>query len=59
MVGSVVAAALSGWELVDPLIALAVPANIIVTGASLVRQSTGGLMDRALAADELAVSRTC
>jgi divalent metal cation (Fe/Co/Zn/Cd) transporter len=31
-----------------------VAANIVVTGVSLVRRSTGGLMDRALPADELA-----
>jgi divalent metal cation (Fe/Co/Zn/Cd) transporter len=31
-----------------------VATNIIVTGVSLVRRSTGGLMDRALPADELA-----
>jgi cation diffusion facilitator family transporter len=54
VVAGVVAVAVSGWELLDPLIALAVAANIIVTGVSLVRRSTGGLMDRALAADEMA-----
>jgi divalent metal cation (Fe/Co/Zn/Cd) transporter len=40
--------ALTGWELLDPLIALVVAANIVVTGVSLVRRFTCGLMDRAL-----------
>ncbi len=46
--------ALTGWERLDPLIALAVAANIVVTGVSLIRRSTGGLMDRALSAPEQA-----
>jgi cation diffusion facilitator family transporter len=54
VVAGIVAVAVSGWDLLDPLIALAVAANVIVTGASLVRRSTGGLMDRALESDELA-----
>lgn len=54
VVAGVVAVAVSGWDVLDPLIALVVAVNIIVTGVSLVRRSTGGLMDRALTADELA-----
>lgn len=38
----------TGWERLDPLIALAVAANIIVTGIVLMRRSGGGLLDRAL-----------
>ncbi len=40
--------AITGWERLDPLVALAVAVNIVVTGAGLVRRSAGGLMDRAL-----------
>ncbi|MEN3285080.1 MAG: hypothetical protein V7607_6220 [Solirubrobacteraceae bacterium] len=40
--------AITGWERLDALIALAVAVNIVVTGGSLVRRSVGGLMDRAL-----------
>ena len=40
--------ALTGWERLDPLIALAVAANIVFTGVALVRRSSGGLMDHAL-----------
>jgi len=43
----------TGWEALDPLIALAVAANILRTGTSLVSGSMSGLMDRALPAGEL------
>ncbi len=46
--------ALTGWDPLDPLIALVVAANIVRTGVGLVRGSTGGLMDRALTDAELA-----
>jgi len=55
--GVVVAVALvaaTGWKALDPLVALAVAANIVVTGVSLVRRSTDGLLDRALSDEELA-----
>jgi cation diffusion facilitator family transporter len=45
---------LTGWETLDPIIALVVAANIVRTGSSLVRDSMSGLMDKALPADELA-----
>jgi cation diffusion facilitator family transporter len=45
---------LTGWETLDPLIALAVAANIVRTGSSLVRDSMSGLMDKALPEDDLA-----
>jgi len=54
VVAAIVAVALTGWEPLDPLIALAVAANIVVTGIRLVRRSTDGLLDRALAPSELA-----
>jgi cation diffusion facilitator family transporter len=50
----VAAVALTGWERLDPIVALAVALNIVVTGVGLVRRSTGGLMDRALPDDQLA-----
>ncbi|MDQ2622777.1 MAG: cation diffusion facilitator family transporter [Actinomycetota bacterium] len=46
---------LTGWQTLDPLIALAVAANIVRTGAGLVKESLSGLMDRALPAEDLAV----
>jgi cation diffusion facilitator family transporter len=48
VVAGVAAVALTDWQTLDPLIAIVVAANIVRTGASLVRRSTGGLMDRAL-----------
>ena len=50
----VAAVALTGWELLDPLIAIAVAINIVVTGGSLVWRSADGLMDRALDGDDRA-----
>ena len=44
--------ALTGWERLDPLIALAVAANIVFTGVKLVRRASGGLMDHALSSTE-------
>ncbi len=46
------AVALTDWEVLDPLVALAVAVNIVRTGFHLMRQSVAGLMDAALPADE-------
>jgi cation diffusion facilitator family transporter len=43
---------LTGWDRLDPLIALLVSANIIWAGISLVRRSALGLMDTALPSEE-------
>ena len=42
------AVALTGWRVLDPVVALAVAGNIVLTGISLIRRSGGGLMDRVL-----------
>ncbi len=39
---------LTGWERLDPIIALLVAANIVWSGVKLVRRSTLGLMDTAI-----------
>ncbi len=49
--------ALTGWERLDAIIALAVAANIIWSGFSLMRRSTLGLMDTALPPEQLAAVR--
>ncbi|MFN8126142.1 MAG: cation diffusion facilitator family transporter [Candidatus Nanopelagicales bacterium] len=49
----VVVVALTGWERLDPIIALAVAVNIVFVGVRLLRRSTAGLMDAALPADEV------
>lgn len=46
--------ALSGWQRLDPLVAILVAVNILVTGFNLIRQSTAGLMDASLPAEDLA-----
>ena len=45
--------ALTGWSVLDPIVALAVSANIVWTGIQLVRRSVDGLMDVALPEEEL------
>ena len=57
-VGALVAiglVALTGWLVLDPIIALAVGANILFTGYTLVRRSVVGLLDAALPEDEVAI----
>ncbi|MEI7771114.1 MAG: cation diffusion facilitator family transporter [Chloroflexales bacterium] len=44
--------ALTGWELLDPIIALIVAANIVWTGARILQSSALGLLDTALPAPE-------
>jgi cation diffusion facilitator family transporter len=44
---------LTGWQRLDPLIALLVAANILVTGFRLLRRSAAGLMDAALPAPDV------
>ncbi len=46
------AVALTGWHLLDPIVALVVAANIVRTGYHLMRRSVAGLMDAALPQDE-------
>lgn len=52
IIGGVVVVAASGWQRLDPLIALAVAAHILWTGFALVRESAMGLMDSAWPAAE-------
>jgi cation diffusion facilitator family transporter len=52
VIAGIVAVAVTGWDRLDPIIALLVAANIVRSGVRLVRRSAAGLMDRALAEDE-------
>jgi cation diffusion facilitator family transporter len=47
------AVALTGWQRLDPLVALVVAANIVRTGFRIVHESVLGLMDTALPAAEM------
>ncbi len=49
--------AATGWTILDPLIALAVAAQIVWTGVQLLRRSALGLLDTALAPAEQALVR--
>lgn len=49
----VVLVGLTGWLILDPLIAALVAVNILWSGWGLVRESIGGLMDESLPAEEL------
>ncbi|MDP9233649.1 MAG: cation diffusion facilitator family transporter [Actinomycetota bacterium] len=51
----VIGVGLTGWKQLDPLVALAVAGNVVVTGILLMRRFTGGLMDRALPPNEQAI----
>jgi cation diffusion facilitator family transporter len=44
-------AALSGWQVLDPVLAAAVALNIVWVGWRLIRDSVGGLMDEAVPAE--------
>ncbi len=53
VVAGVAAVVLTGWLVLDPLIAIAVGVHILVEGFRLLQASIHGLMDRSLEADEL------
>lgn len=46
--------ALTGWNVLDPIIAILVAINIVVVGARLIRASGAGLMDAALGDEQRA-----
>ena len=50
--------ALTGWQRLDPIVALLVAVNIVWTGIGIVRRSVGGLMDTALSTEDLSKVRT-
>jgi cation diffusion facilitator family transporter len=52
VIGGVGAVALTGWQILDPLVALAVAVNIVWTGIQLIRRSIAGLMDASLPQSE-------
>lgn len=54
VIAGLLALTVTGWQWLDPAIALAVAGHIIVTGVSLVRRSIDGLMDYNLPSDEFA-----
>ncbi len=53
VIGGVAIAGWTGWDALDPIVAMLVALNIIWTGVRLVRRSASGLMDAALPGAEL------
>jgi cation diffusion facilitator family transporter len=52
VIAGVTLAGLTGWNTLDPLVAILVTLNIIWTGVKLVRRSVAGFMDEALPGQE-------
>ncbi|MGE5465098.1 MAG: cation diffusion facilitator family transporter [Syntrophothermus sp.] len=52
VIGGVAIAGLTGWTVLDPLLAIAVALNILWTSFQLIRRSVQGLMDAALPENE-------
>ncbi len=52
---AVIGVAVTGWQRLDPIIALVVAANIVWTGVTILRRSFLGLLDTALPASDLAI----
>jgi cation diffusion facilitator family transporter len=57
VLGAIGLVAATGWNILDPLIALGVAIQIVWTGVQLMRRSALGLLDTALSAPELAAVR--
>ncbi len=55
VISAVAIVALTGWTILDPLIAIAVALNIIWTGYRLMSRSVSGLMDASLPPKELSL----
>jgi cation diffusion facilitator family transporter len=54
VIAGVAAVSVTGWQRLDPIIAIAVAANIVWTGIQLLKRSALGLMDTALPVSEQA-----
>jgi cation diffusion facilitator family transporter len=52
VIGGIALVALTGWNVLDPIVGLLVGMNIIWTGLRLVGRSVAGLMDASLSAEE-------
>ncbi len=55
VVAGLAVVAITGWTVLDPLIAFVVAANIVLSGLDLLRRSFRGLMDHALPAQEIQI----
>ncbi len=57
IVAGIILVKLTNWQLLDPLMAIAVAMSIVYTGARLIIRSTDGLMDSRLSVKELKIIR--
>lgn len=55
VIAAITAVAFTGWNILDPVVACLVAANIVWSGVRIVRTSALGLMDTALPSEELAI----
>ena len=53
VIGGVAIAGYTGWDVLDPIVAILVALNIVWTGFQLIKRSVSGLMDEALPEIEL------
>ncbi|HMD82937.1 MAG TPA: cation diffusion facilitator family transporter [Anaerolineales bacterium] len=53
VIGGVAIAGLTGWNILDPIVAILIALNILWTSFQLTRRSVAGLMDAALPEDKL------
>lgn len=53
VIAGIILVAVTGWQILDPLIAIAVAINIIITGISLMKRSTYGLLDGSMAPEDI------
>jgi cation diffusion facilitator family transporter len=58
VVAGIIVVGITGWQVLDPLIAIGVGINIIWMGVQLIRRSTAGLMDSTLPDAEVDVIQT-
>jgi cation diffusion facilitator family transporter len=47
------AVAVTGWQVLDPIIAILVAVNIVWTGVGIIRNSVSGLMDSSISKEDL------
>lgn len=52
VVGGLILVRLTGWTVLDPVVAILVALHILKTGASVIRRSLGGLLDERLSEQE-------
>ena len=58
VIAALVTVLLTGWQVLDPLIAIGVALNILWTGYRLLARSARGLLDRAIPAEQRAAIRS-